>query len=93
MRPIYGKTGAPITQVSWSEALTRHQGSLTGVAEEFGFSPQRAWELTRIHGLIEVARGLRTAAGQPAGPGRKRKPAVSMALEPPSKRKGRPKKS
>lgn len=62
----------------WREALERAGGRIAQAAREFGFSRQRGWALTKRHGLVEEARTMRLAHGQPAI-GRPRDGAVGTA--------------
>ena len=50
----------------WRAALERCGGCVARAAAEFGFTKQRGSALTGEHGLRDVARELRRAAGQPA---------------------------
>lgn len=50
----------------WLAALRETGGNIARASKIFNFSKQRGHALTRRHGLVEAARALRLAAGQPS---------------------------
>lgn len=61
-------------RVMWLAAITKYNGNLTRVGEEFGFTRQRASALTKTLGLTDELVKIKAAAGQPArgGPPKRR---------------------
>jgi hypothetical protein len=72
----------------WREALERNGGNIAAASAEYGFTKQRGHALTKRHGLLELAKTLKTSLGQPVRGRPRMRPDTSRIVEKPDD--GRP---